>query len=360
MERTALATIDIAALRHNLSIVRSTAPHSKILAVIKANAYGHGLLQVAEALHEADAFAVSCLEEALALREASNKRIVVLQGFHSIEQLALFAENSIEPVIHQAWQIQALLSYPLLATINISIKVNTGMNRLGLNADSLQGYLSALQSCGHVGEVQLMTHMASADDSSCDSTAVQLAEFKKTTNQFDLPRSIANSATLMGWPESRVEWVRPGIMLYGVSPFLEGVGAELNLKPVMNLRTRLIAVNSCRKGDAVGYGRSWICDKDMRIGVAAIGYGDGYPRHAPSGTPVLVNGHKAVVVGRVSMDMLTIDLSDCGDVNVGAEVTLWGEGLPVEEVAAAATTIAYELLCSVYGRVNYGYINKER
>lgn len=360
MERTAIATINLSALRHNLSVAREMAPDSLVMAVIKANAYGHGLLQTAEALSEAGAFAVSCLDEALALRRISSKRIVVLQGFHHPEQIAEFVENAIEPVIHQAWQVQAVLEAKLKGAIPITVKVNTGMSRLGLNADSLLEHVLALQSCQHVGEIQLMTHMACADEPDLDTTSTQLSIFKNITEPFDLPCSIANSATLMGWPESRLEWVRPGIMLYGVNPFAKGVGLDLNLKPVMSLHTHLIAVNECRKGDVIGYGGSWTCPKDMRVGVAAIGYGDGYPRHAPSGTPVLVNGQRGSLVGRVSMDMLTIDLSLQPDAKVGDKVVLWGEGLAVEEIAAASETIAYELLCSVYGRVNYDYINEER
>lgn len=359
MERTALVTIDLAALRHNLSVVRSVAPASKVLAVIKANAYGHGLLQVAKALSDTDAFAVSCIEEALALRQISNKRILVLQGFHCPEQIPVFTENSIEPVVHQTWQVQALLDAHIAKPVAITIKLDSGMHRLGINADRLPELLSVLQACPHIAEVQLMTHMACADEPANDFTAVQLASFKQSTQQFDLPCSIANSATLLAWPESRVEWVRPGIMLYGVNPFAEGLGRDIGLQPVMTLRTQLIAVNDCHQGDRVGYGGGWVCDKDMRIGVAAIGYGDGYPRHAASGTAVLVDGRRCTIVGRVSMDMLTIDLTLAPNAEVGSTVTLWGDGLPIEEAARTSTTIAYELLCSVYGRVNYTYINEE-
>lgn len=365
MERTALATIDLAALKHNLGIVRRYAPQSKVLAVIKANAYGHGLLPVAKALSDADGFAVACLSEALALRRVTSQRIVVLQGFQSADELIGFSDNKLEPVLHQQWQLDAVLQSVVLGQpLSVWLKLGTGMHRLGLDADSLpeglRGILSALQTNNNVFGVQLMTHMACADNRSDGFTVLQLQEFARLTDNFELPRSVANSATLVGWSESRLEWLRPGIMLYGVNPFDEGVGVELDLQPVMKLSTRLIAVDECKKGDMVGYGGHWVCPRDMRIGVAAIGYGDGYPRHAPNGTTVLVGGRRASVVGRVSMDMLTLDLSECEDANVGAEVTLWGGGLPVEEVAAVAGTIAYELLCSVYGRVNYEYINEER
>ena len=360
MKRTALATIDLAALRHNLSVAKRAAPESRIMAVIKANAYGHGLLKVADALNLADGFAVSCLEEAVALRKISAKRIVVLQGFHSAEQIALFAEHAIEPVIHQAWQVQALLDAPLCQALSVSLKLDTGMHRLGINADDVHGQIHALQACSHVQDIQLMTHMASADELDKETTALQIARFKDVAEKYDLACSMANSAALLGWPDSRVAWVRPGIMLYGVNPFIKGQGSDWGLQSVMALSTRLIAVNECRKGDKIGYGGHWECPADMRIGVAAIGYGDGYPRHAASGTPVLIGGQRCHLVGRVSMDMLTIDLSPLPEAAVGDQVTLWGKGLPVEEIAAHAGTIAYELLCSVYARVNYDYINEER
>ncbi len=359
MERTALATIDLAALRHNLSVAKQTAPDSQVMAVIKANAYGHGLLEVAEALSAADAFAVSCLEEAVALRGVTEKRIVVLQGFHSREQISLFSNHSLEPVIHQAWQVSALLDTPLSKAIAVSIKVDTGMHRLGINVDGVQTQVSALRACKYVRDIQLMTHMASADELDKDATTLQIASFNKLAEKYDFPCSMANSAALLGWPQSRVEWVRPGIMLYGVNPFIKGEGSDCGLKPAMTLSTRLIAVNECRKGDRIGYGGQWECPENMRIGIAAIGYGDGYPRHAVSGTPVLINGHRCHLVGRVSMDMLTLDLTGLPEAAVGDEVVLWGRGLPAEEIAIHSGTIAYELLCNVYGRVNYDYINKE-
>lgn len=359
MERTAVATIDLAALRHNFAMVKRYSPSSQVLAVIKANAYGHGLLPVAKALSVADGFAVACLAEARALRAVTDQRIVVLQGFQSPEELQIFSEHSIEAVVHQPWQIDTILNTALPRPVNLWLKFNTGMNRLGLNADSLSA-INSLEECAQVDALHLMTHMACADDRSDDFTQQQLVEFEHLCAGIDLPRSIANSATLIAHADARVEWLRPGIMLYGVNPFLEGVGADLDLKSVMQLSTRLIAINDCQQGDMVGYGGHWVCPKDMRIGVAAIGYGDGYPRHAENGTPVLINGQLCPLVGRVSMDMVTVDLSVCEHVAIGDEVVLWGESLPVETIASHTGTIPYELLCNVYGRVNYHYINEEK
>ena len=361
MERTAIATVDLAALRHNLEMVKLYSPQSHVLAVIKANAYGHGLIPVAKALGQADGFAVACLDEALALREVTNHRIVVLQGFQHAEQIPVFSKQGIEPVLHQEWQIEMLAqSTSLEQGVHVWLKLDTGMHRLGLNGDNLSDYIVAMEGCENVASIQLMTHMACADDRSDDFTQQQLDEFHRVTQGLSFPRSVANSATLIGWGESRLEWLRPGVMLYGVNPFDQGVGKDLDLQPVMELSTRLIAVNDCLQGDLVGYGGHWVCPKDMRIGVAAIGYGDGYPRHAVNGTPVLVNGRRCPIVGRVSMDMITVDLSDCKEASVGDAVVLWGSDLPVEEVAASAGTIPYELLCSVYGRVHYDYINEEK
>lgn len=364
MQRTAIATIDLGALRHNLSIVKRFSPQSRILAVIKANAYGHGLLPIAKALLGVDGFAVSCLAEALALREITEQRIVVLQGFHSGDEIEAFSKYSIDPVIHQQWQLDAVLqNESLQKSLNIWVKLDTGMHRLGLNADELEtgllDSLSVLQKHPQVNDVHLMTHMACADNRADKFTNQQIERFKRLIYQTSLPCSIANSATLVGWDDTRLEWSRPGIMLYGVNPFDNGIGEDLDLKPVMTLRTRLIAIKNCQSGDAVGYGGQWVCPKATTIGVAAIGYGDGYPRHAVNGTPVLVNGQRCSIVGRVSMDMITIDMTNAAHASIGDEVVLWGEGLPIEKIAECSSTIAYELLCGVYGRVNYMYKNEE-
>jgi alanine racemase len=354
MGRTAEALIDPAALSHNLSRVREAAPGTRVMAVIKADAYGHGIATAVQALAGADAFAVACLSEGVGLRElGATAPIVALQGFTDPGQVDAFAEQRIDPVVHQPWQLDALESARPSRRLRAWLKVDTGMNRLGFAPGEAAVVWERLRVCEAVeGPPGLMTHMANADDRSDAATERQLALFEQATREIEAERSLANSGCILGWPRTRADWVRPGIMLYGVSPFVDTVGAEHGLHPAMTLRTRLIGVRRRSRGDRVGYGGTWECPEDMPVGIAAIGYGDGYPRHAASGTPVLVAGREAPLVGRVSMDMLAIDLREVPRAVPGAEVVLWGEGLPVERVATAADTIAYELLCSVSGRVD--------
>jgi alanine racemase len=355
MGRTAEALIDPAALSHNLSRVREAAPGTRVMAVVKADAYGHGIATAVQALAGADAFAVACLSEAVRLRElAVTRPIVALQGLTDPGQVDAFAEQRIEPVVHQPWQLEALESARPPRRLRVWLKIDTGMNRLGFAPEQARTVWERLRVCQAVeGPPGLMTHMANADDRGDTVTGRQLALFEQATRGIEAERSLANSGCILGWPQSRADWVRPGIMLYGVSPFVDTMGAEHGLRPAMTLRTRLVAVSRRLRGDRIGYGGTWECPEDMPLGIAAIGYGDGYPRHAASGTPVLVAGREAPLVGRVSMDMLAIDLREVPGAAPGAEVVLWGEGLPVERVATAADTIAYELLCSVSGRVGH-------
>ena len=350
------AHINLKALRHNLERVRQAAPNSKVMAVIKANAYGHGLLQVADGLQRADAFAVARLPEAIQLRQAGvEKTIVVLEGFQESKDIAQFAEHDLQPVIHHLFQIELLQQVQLQKPIAVWLKVDSGMHRMGLAPEFAKQYWQQLQANEHVAEVRLMTHLASADDRRSEQTEQQLVTFNQAIAGLDVETGIANSAGILGWPQSQREWVRPGIMLYGVSPFMGGWGEDENLKPVMTLKSRLIAVNHFKQGDAIGYGASWVCPEEMPIGVVACGYGDGYPRHAVPGTPVLVSGQRVPLVARVSMDTICVDLRQLPDAEVGDPVVLWGEGLPVEEIAQAAGTIPYELLCSVTRRVVFNY-----
>lgn len=358
MNRTALARIDLQALRHNLTQIRSYARNSKIMCVVKANAYGHGLLDIVKNLQGADGFAVSCLDEALQLRRVEpDKPICVFQGFMDPIDLKHCADFHLTPVIHQDWQLDLLEQEEALpCRINAWLKLTTGMNRLGLRLEELPLHWKRIKQNPFLEKVGLMTHMSSADEPDGLLTNAQLKCFSEATVNLDNPKSVANSATLLGWPDAHYDWVRPGIMLYGVSPIQTKLGVELGLKPVMTLKTRLIAINHCKKGETLGYGAEWQCPHDTLIGIAAIGYGDGYPRNIQSETPVLVNGQKAKIVGRVSMDMITIDLSSIeSTIEVGADVVLWGGGLPVEKIAECAGTIPYELLCSVYGQVHYEY-----
>jgi alanine racemase len=357
MTRPARARIDLQALRHNFSRVRQTAPDSRTMAIITANAYGHGTVEVARALPAASAFGVACMEEAIALREAGfDRRIVLLEGMFAAADIDLINAYRLDVVVHHGSQLDLLERGRLIRPVDVWLKVDTGMNRLGFLPESVVAVRSRLAGIAGVGEVRLMTHFACADDLASDYTRTQLQRFSVITERLPGERSLANSAGVLGWPESHAEWVRPGVMLYGSSPLLGRSAAELDLRPVMTLTTRLIAVNPHRRGDPVGYSGDWVCASDTNIGVAAIGYADGYPRHAPSGMPVLVNGERVPLAGRVSMDMICLDLSSQPGVQVGDEVVLWGDGLPIDEVAAMAGTISYELFCGVGRRVRYDYL----
>lgn len=353
MTRAAQACIDLQALRHNLRRVRQTAPHSRVAAVIKANAYGHGLIRVARALEDADAFGVANLDEALALREAGvTAPVVVLQGVVDAAELQQAARRNLEVVVHHRGQLEMLERTRLAAPLPVWLKVDTGMHRLGFPPEAMGDAWQRLTACAWVARpLRVMTHLSDAEQRSGEVTRGQLHRFHGAHGALACELSIANSAALLAVPETRVDWVRPGLMLYGASPFTDSVGRDEDLRPAMTLKTRLIAVNRLKRGDCVGYGGSWACPEDMAVGVAAVGYGDGYPRHAPTGTPVLVNGVRAPLIGRVSMDMICVDLRGQPQARVDDPVVLWGDGLPVEEVARHAATIPYELLCRVSQRV---------
>lgn len=352
------AHIDLSALQHNLRRIRQAAPQAKIMAVIKANGYGHGMVQVARALEGVEGFAVARLHEALELRRAGLKNTIsVLEGIQTAAELEQCVELGLQPVLHHPTQIALLQQTPLQRPIEVWLKVDSGMHRMGVPPASAEGHWQTLNALATVSTVRLMTHLASADDRRSEQTAAQLQTFQRATAGMQAERSIANSAGVLGWPDSHSEWVRPGITLYGVSPFLGGWGEDHELKPVMTLTSRLIAVNHFKRGDSIGYGASWTCPEDMPIGVVACGYGDGYPRHVVPGSMVLVNGRRVPLVARVSMDSICVDLRQQPDAEIGDPVILWGEGLPVEEVAEAAGTIPYELLCSVTRRVDFHYID---
>jgi alanine racemase len=342
--RTARVHINHEALRHNLERVRHFAPGRRIMAVIKANAYGHGLLGCASDLTEADAFALATIGEAMALRHAGISRpLAVLQGFADESELAQMAQFRLQPVLHQLWQVE-LLSTANIEPLDVWLKIDTGMHRLGIPPQQVAQAWRQLECSGAVSEIRLMSHFANSDDVSNIHNNNQLKSFVDSTSDICAERSMANSGAIAALPDSHFDWVRPGIMLYGASPFRERTAAELGLQAVMTLESKLIAVQLLRKGDAVGYGGTWVCPADMPVGVVAVGYGDGYPRHAASGTPVWINGQVRPLVGRVSMDSVCIDLRYC-DAKPGDRVVLWGDELAVDEVATHAGTIAYELLC---------------
>ncbi len=356
MDSAPRAVIDLTALRHNLQRVRTLAPNSRVLAVVKANAYGHGLFRVVTALGDAvDALAVARLGEGVSLRRAGIAcPIVVLEGCANQQELNLAAANQLEMVVHNLEQIKLLQQQKLRNPVVCWLKIDTGMHRLGLPLNSVLTAYQALASCGSVlGKPRLMTHFANADDLADPATKKQWQLFQGITSVLDAETSCANSGAILGWPETHADWVRPGIMLYGISPFMGGRAEAYDLHPVMSLQSQLMAINHYKKGDAIGYSGSWICPENMAVGVVSIGYGDGYPRHAASGTSVLLNGQRIPLVGRVSMDMISLDLRTCPEARVGDLVTLWGADLPVEEIAEAANTIPYQLLCSVTARVDF-------
>lgn len=348
--RPLVATIDSAALKHNLAIVRRHAPRARVLAVVKANAYGHGLMRAAAALSEADGFALLELEDAVRLREAGfRSRIVLLEGFFDPGELPVLLKHGLATVVHNMEQVAALDALPDGAKLDVLLKVNSGMNRLGLAPGEYPHALERLRRNTRVGGITLMTHFANADEAR--GVAWQLERMQRLPGYDSLPRSLANSAAILRYPETHGDWVRPGIMLYGCSPFPEGAGGDDGLKPAMTLESSIIAVQELKPGDALGYGSSFRAERGMRIGVVACGYADGYPRHAPTGTPVMVAGRMTRTLGRVSMDMLCADLTAMEKAGVGSRVVLWGEGVPVERVAEAAGTVGYQLLSTLAPRV---------
>lgn len=353
--RKPVARINLTALQHNLQQVRRLAPQSKVLAVLKANAYGHGMLQVAEQLPQADAFGVARLDEALALRAGGIvKPIVLLEGFFDADELPQIVASNLQVVVHQQEQVDAIAAAKLDAPIKVWLKMDTGMHRLGLAPECYQAAYQALSTSPNcLSGIRLMSHFASADDQQSLDTKTQLQCFEHHSQGLVGEVSLANSAGVLAWPESHGQWVRPGIMLYGVSPMLQQKAA-VDLQPVMTLCSRIIAVRAIAAGETVGYGSAWQTPQATRLAVVAIGYGDGYPRNVANGTPVLVHGKRYPIVGRVSMDMLTIDIGHA-KVASGDEVVLWGKGLPVEEIACQAGTIAYELLCNITPRVDFQY-----
>jgi alanine racemase len=377
--RAALAEIDLAAVRENLRRVRAQAPAANVLAIVKADGYGHGLEEVARVLSEgegrADALGVASIDDAERLRASGiETRIVLLSGFDELADFGWIRKLDLDCVVHHAHQLYILTQ--LAATdfvrpVRFWVKLDTGMRRLGFDPAELPSVLAQLRTYDWVeANIILMSHFAHADEIGAADSPQALQAMSRTLAQVDvfdrtlanhlggatLTQSLANSGALLSVPASHRQWLRPGGVLYGLSTHDQLTGAELGFRPVMRLSTKLVATKHIKAGDRVGYGGSFIAAVDMRIGIAAVGYGDGYPRHAPTGTPVLVAGQKTRTLGRVAMDLLTLDLSDLPDVDVGAEVLLWGPELPVETIARCAETISYELTCGVTKRVRFRYL----
>ena len=355
MPRPIQVRIDLAALRHNYLVAkehvanRGGAP--KAWAVVKADAYGHGLMRAAKALGDvADGFALLELDAAVALRDAGVRQpILLLEGFFERDDLDVCAEYGLIPCIHRIEQLQMIREAKLPVRLPVYLKFNTGMNRLGFTPDQLPAMKRELAISTAIGQTTLMTHFAEADGGR--GVDWQLERFAEMSKGWNCPVSMANSGAILRHPQTAHDWIRPGIMLYGGSPFADATAASYGLKPVMTMSSRILAVQEIGIGERVGYGGTFTAERPTRVGIVACGYADGYPRHAPGGTPILVNSRRTVTLGRVSMDMLACDLTDLPEAGVDSEVVLWGEGLPADEIAASAGTICYELFCALARRV---------
>ncbi|MCW8995235.1 MAG: alanine racemase [Psychromonas sp.] len=357
---TTHAVIDLKALQQNLQTLHTYAPESKILALLKANAYGHGMLKIAEKLQQMPriyAFAVARLDEALILRDAAiDKPIVLLEGFFNASDLATVVAENLQSVVHSQEQVAAILNADLKQPLSIWLKLDTGMHRLGFHPEQFDTVYQQLKNCKNVQQpINLITHFNCADELDNPVTAEQIKLFQQHIKKDSGLNSLANSAATLAWPEAHYDMIRPGIALYGISPFADKSADALQLKAVMTLKSRLIAIREHKAGESVGYGATWTATEDTNLGVVAVGYGDGYPRMAPNGTPVLINGRPVPLVGRVSMDMLTVDLGRDYTDRVGDEVVLWGEGLPAAQVARHIGTIPYELVSKLTARVALQY-----
>ena len=351
------AYIDLSVLTSNLKLVKKIAKNSKVMAVLKANAYGHGLIESVKAIKSAEGIAILTIEEAAKIRKAGFKNtILLLEGLFAAEDIHQAEKLNLNIVVHNDQQMNYLSDVTLKKPINVHLKINTGMNRLGFPPDQVDYLIENLNANPNVSEITLMTHFATADEK--EGITKQLDCFNRVTNNYNFSSSVANSAALYKFPEARLDWVRPGIMLYGASPFEDISAKEIEVKPVMSLVSKIIAIQDIKKGQAVGYGSNFIAKNDMRIGIVACGYGDGYPRHAKTGTPIFVHDKTTKTVGRVSMDMLYVDLAKIEKAVIGSKVEMWGNHISVDEVAKKSDTVGYELLCNISAssRVPLDYI----
>ena len=346
--RPAQALIDLAALRHNYQLARECSG-GKALAVVKADAYGHGAVPCAQALQaEADGFAVACIEEALELRAAGiDQPILLLEGFFEASELALIDQHQLWCVVHSLWQLDAIEQARLSRPLRVWLKLDSGMHRVGLFPEQYQAAYQRLQASGKVDKIVLMSHFARADELDCARTEEQLAVFNAAREGLQAEVSLRNSPAILGWPQVPSDWVRPGIMLYGATPFEQTQALAAQLKPVMTLQSKIISVRELPTGEPVGYAARFVAERPTRVGAVAKGYADGYPRHAPTGTPVAVDGQLTRIIGRVSMDMLTVDLTDLPQAGLGSRVELWGAQVLASDVATQAQTIPYQIFCNL-------------
>jgi alanine racemase len=355
VSRATSATIHLGALRDNLRKIRERASGAKVMAVVKADGYGHGLERVARALGGADAFGVACIADGQRLRAAGvTQRIVVLSGIDEAADIAEMHRLGLESAIHHDAQIAWLAADRDPRPLRVWLKLDSGMHRLGFSPAHARDAYERLRALPNVDRaIGLMTHFANSDVFDDAQTPAQIECFEHTFGDLPGPRALSNSAGVLGWPRAHAQWVRPGGLLYGISAVEGKSGADFGFRPAMTLSSKLVAINRIAKGEPIGYAATWTCPEDMDIGVAQIGYGDGYPRSAIAGTPILINGRRARIVGRVSMDLITIDLREHIDARVGDPVVLWGNDLPVEEIAAHSATIGYELVCGMTRRVRF-------
>ena len=356
MSYPAVARIDLSALLHNLASIKKMVPQSKILAMVKGNGYGHGAVTIAQALvGQVAMLGVVCISEALKLYNAGiNAPIVILKGFFDANDLAIIDRCKFATVIHNQTQLDILAQAKLQHPLHVWLKIDTGMHRLGFPLAVVKGaYQQLIANENVVKPVYLMTHLSDADDVTSAKTHAQVRYFHEVVAGLDGAFCIANSSAILNWREAHTEWVRPGITLYGVSPVASLPADKLGLIPVMTLVSRLITIHNLKKGDTVGYGSTWACPEDMRVGIVDIGYGDGYPRCIKTGMPVLIHGKKLPLIGRVAMDMINVDLRHCPEAKIGDEVILWGKGLPIEEVATFTDTVSYELFCRLTSRLHF-------
>lgn len=346
--RPARALIDLDALRHNYRLAREVSG-AKALAVVKADAYGHGAVRCAKALEaEVDGFAVACIEEALELRYAAIRQpILLLEGFFEAEELALIDQHDLWCVVHSTWQIEAIERARLGRPLTVWLKLDSGMHRVGLPPAEYQTAYRRLQASDKVGKIVLMSHFARADELDCQRSNEQVSVFEQARAGLEAEVSLRNSPAVLGWPNIPSDWVRPGIMLYGATPFEQEQALAARLRPVMTLESKIISVRELPAGEPIGYGARFITERPTRVGVVAMGYADGYPRHAPTGTPVMIDGQPSRLIGRVSMDMLTVDLTDLPHAGLGSRVELWGKNVLASDVAALAGTIPYQLFCNL-------------
>jgi alanine racemase len=357
--RHARVSVDLEAIRHNYRLLKKLSGDNRLIAVIKADAYGHGATEVAKALPNVDAFAVAAVGEAVSLRKAGiRQKILVLGGFIRIQELETCIEYKLDPVIHQQPQLDHLLNQVDLKNLQVWVKIDSGMGRLGYALDAVPGVMDKLTLVPTLGKIRMMTHLASADNLESEFTEKQI-EAISNLQLTEYEWGVANSAGILGWPNAHQTWVRAGIAMYGANPMSNRQEADIDLKPVMEMKTSILAVNAHSKGDLIGYSNAYSCDKDMKIAVIAAGYADGYPRHKVETAQVKIHDRLCDIVGRVSMDMITVDVSALESVNVDDEVTLFGDSPHVNDIADSSETIAYEILCNVGAHASREYLNKD-